>query len=157
MVPNPDMAVQDKFVDASGQLRNSKVSVAPGTYSIAALTHNAWSTLLSDPSLSPSMTTPFMIFMDQYEVTLVLDEEDLRNMRSGLADAKIAGGYRLLTFEAEMDLSVVGFTAEISRILAEAGVPILAISAFTRDHLLIRQSDLATALKALGPHVAELC
>lgn len=103
------------------------------------------------------MTAPFMIFKDAHEVTLILDDQDLRNMRPGLAEAKVANGYRLLTFETVLDLSVVGFMASVSRILAEASVPILPISAFSRDHILIRQSDLASALKALGPHVAELC
>jgi hypothetical protein len=78
-------------------------------------------------------------------------------MRHAIRDAKVAGGYRLLTFDIELDLEVVGFMAEVSRILAEAGVPIMALSAFTRDHLLIKQEDLAKALKALGEHVGELC
>ena len=138
-------------------LRETRVSVSPETFAIVSLTDDAWATLLSDPSLSPRMTAPFMIFIDRFEVTLILDDVDLRNMRPGLAAARIENGYRLLTFETVLDMSVVGFMAEVSRILAEAGVPILPISAFSRDHLLTRQTDLAAALKALGPHVAELC
>ena len=138
-------------------LRETRVSVSPETFAIVSLTPDAWTALLADPSLSPRKTAPFMIFKDRFEVTLVLDDADLRNMRPGLSDAQVANGYRLLTFETVLDMSVVGFMAEVSRILAEAGVPILPISAFSRDHLLIRQTDLAAALKALGPHVAELC
>ena len=138
-------------------LRDTRVSVAPETFAIVSLTSDGWNKLLSDASLSPRMTAPFMIFKDRFEVTLILDDQDVRNMRPGLTDARIENGYRLLTFETVLDLSVVGFMAEISRILAEAGVPILPVSAFSRDHLLIRQTDLAAALKALGPHVAELC
>jgi uncharacterized protein len=52
---------------------------------------------------------------------------------------------------------VVGFLALVTRILAEAGVSCGALSAFSRDHLLVRQDDLPKALRALGPHVAELC
>jgi len=79
------------------------------------------------------------------------------NMRPGLGQARIESGYRLLTFESVLELTVVGFMAEVSRILADASVAILAISAFSRDHLLIKQDDLAAALKALGPHVKDLC
>lgn len=138
-------------------LRDTKVSVSPETFAIVSITPEEMTSLLADPSLSPRMSAPFMIFKDEHEVTLVLDEIDLRNMRPGLAEAKIANGYRLLTFGTVLDLSVVGFMAEISRILAEAGIPILPVSAFSRDHILIRQIDLAAALQALGPHVAELC
>jgi hypothetical protein len=98
-----------------------------------------------------------MILMDAFEVTLLLDKEDLATIRPLLAGAKIERGFRLLTFDLEMDLEVVGFIAEVSRILAAAGVPIFPISAFSRDHVLVKQNDLATALRALGPHVADLC
>jgi len=103
------------------------------------------------------MTAPFMILMDKYEVTLLLDEIDFGTMRHALRDAKIEGGYRLMTFDIELDLNVVGFMADVSSILAAANVPIMALSAFSRDHLLIKQNDLANALKALGEHVGELC
>ena len=138
-------------------LRDTRVTVSPETFAVVSITPEEMTALLGDPSLSPRMTAPFMIFKDAYEVTLVLDDQDLLNMRPGLAAAKVATGYRLLTFETVLDLSVVGFLAAVSRILADAGVPILPISAFSRDHILIRQTDLASALKALGPHVAELC
>lgn len=78
-------------------------------------------------------------------------------MRHALRDAKTEGGYRLLTFDIELDLSVVGFMAEVSSVLAEAKIPIMALSAFSRDHLLIKQTDLANALKALSEYVGELC
>lgn len=98
-----------------------------------------------------------MIFMDAHEVTLILDEIDLANMRPGLVTAKVENGYRMVTFDIVLELSVVGFMAEISRILAEAGVAILPLSAYSRDSLLIKQDDLAIALKALGPFVDEVC
>jgi hypothetical protein len=56
-----------------------------------------------------------------------------------------------------MDFSVVGFLAEVSRILADAGISIVALSAFSRDHVLLSQDDLTRALKTLGPFVADLC
>ena len=138
-------------------LRNSSVSVSPETFAIVSLTKERWFGLLTESALSPRMSAPFMIFMDQNEVTLVLDETDLSTMLPGLSGSVIERGYRLLTFDIVMDLSVVGFMAEVSGIFADASLPILPLSSFSRDHLLIRQADLAAALKALGPHVAELC
>lgn len=98
-----------------------------------------------------------MIFMDGHEVTLMLDDADLVNIRPGLTEAKIERAYRLLTFDIVLDHSVVGFMAEIARILAEAEVSILPISAYSRDSILIKQNQLATALRALGPYVDEIC
>jgi hypothetical protein len=119
--------------------------------------HEKWLTLLENPELSPRMTAPFMIFKDQKEVTLLLDEVDFEAMRVGLRDTKIEKGFRLLTFDIELDFTVVGFLAFISTKLAEEKISIVAISAFSRDHLLIKQSDLGNALKILGEFVEELC
>ena len=138
-------------------LRSAKVAVAAETFALVGTTRAGLLELLGDNSLSPRMLAPFMIFMDPHEVTLILDEIDLANMRPGLGTAKVENGYRMLTFNIVLDLSVVGFMAEVSRILADAGVAILPLSAYSRDSVLIKQGDLATALKALGPFVDEVC
>lgn len=142
---------------ATELLHSSRVEVSPETFSLISLRHEDWLRLLENPALSPRMTAPFMIFRDKFEVTLLLDETDYGTMRHAVRDARIQGNFRLLTFDIEMDFSVVGFMAEVTRILADAGISIVALSAFSRDHLLIKQSDLAKALKVLGPHVAEMC
>ena len=138
-------------------LRQSRVEVAPETYFLIALRDGDWHRLLENPELSPRMTAPFMIFRDKFEVTLLLDEVDFQTCRHALRDARIESGFRLVTFDLEMDFTVVGFMAEVSRILAAEKIPIFPISAFSRDHILIKQNDLAKALKALGDYVGELC
>ena len=138
-------------------LENSRVEVDPETFTLVSLSRNEWIRLLESPELSPRMTAPFMIFSDKYEVTLLLDEIDFGAVRHALRDAKIERGFRLLNFDVELDFNVVGFLAEVSRILADAGISIVALSAFSRDHLLIKQADLPNALKALSGHVADIC
>jgi len=142
---------------AAELLKNSRVEVVPETFFLVSLRHEAWLRLLENPELSPRMTAPFMIFRDKYEVTLLLDEIDYGTVRHAVRDAKVQGGFRLLTFDIVMDFSVVGFLAEVTRILAETGISVVALSAFSRDHILVSQNDLPNALKALGPYVAELC
>lgn len=138
-------------------LNNSRVEVAPETLTLVSLSRDEWLQLLQHPELSPRMTAPFMILYDKFEVTLLLDDTDFGTMRHALGDAKTEKGFRLMTFDIELNFNVVGFLAEVSGILAGAGISIVALSAFSRVHLLIQQSDLPNALKALGPHVAELC
>lgn len=144
-------------MSASEILKNARVDVSAETFTLVSLIHEDWIRLLQNPELSPRMTAPFMIFYDKHEVTLLLDETDFETMRHALRDANIERGFRLLTFDIVLGFNVVGFLAEVSRILADAGISIVALSAFSRDHLLIKQADLASALKELGPHVSELC
>jgi hypothetical protein len=138
-------------------LSKTRVQIAPETFAMVSLRNEDWLKLLENPELSPRMTAPFMIFKDGWEVTLLLDEIDFDAMRVGLREAKIEKGFRLLSFDIELDFSVVGFLAFVSQKLAQANISIVALSAFSRDHLLIKQEDLARSLKVLGEFVEELC
>ena len=142
---------------AESLLKKTRVEIAPETFSLVSLRNEDWLKLLENPELSPRMTAPFMIFKDRWEVTLLLDETDFETMRVGLRDARTERGFRLLSFAIELDFSVVGFLAFVSEKLAAAGIPIVALGAFSRDHLLIKQEDLAKTLKVLGEFVGELC
>lgn len=147
-----DAAQSTKTLDL---LRRTRIEVAPETFFLVSLPHQDWLKLLENPELSPRMSAPFMIFRDPWEVTLLLDAVDFGTIQYAVRDAKTAGNYRLLSFDVELDFTVVGFLAEITKILAEAAVPIISLSAFSRDHLLIKQEDLAKALKALRVYVGE--
>jgi hypothetical protein len=138
-------------------LRRAKVEVSPATFYLIGVRHEDWARLLENPELSPRGSAPFMLLRDEHEVTLLLDETDWRTVRHALRDARVEGNFRLLTFDIKLDWNVVGFVARVTEILADAGISCGALSAFSRDHLLIKQDDLGTALRVLGPHVAELC
>lgn len=138
-------------------MQKTRVEVAPETFFLVSLAHNDWLKLLENPELSPRMTAPFMIFRDRWETTLLLDEIDFGTLRHAVRDAKTEGNFRLVSFDIELGFSVVGFLAEITKILAEADISIVALSAFSRDHILIKQEDLPKALKVLGEIVQELC
>jgi hypothetical protein len=138
-------------------LRRARVEVAPETYVLVGMRHADWARLLENPELSPRAESNFMLLRDPFEVTLLVEESDWRAMRHAARDAKAEAGFRLLTLDVELGWDVVGFLAHVTRILAEARVPVGALSAFSRDHLLIKQDDLGNALRVLGEHVAELC
>ncbi|MBA2621481.1 MAG: ACT domain-containing protein [Acidobacteria bacterium] len=144
-------------MNAAELLRKSRVEVAPETFSLVSVRRADWLKLLENSELSPRMSAPFMIFFDKWEVTLLLDEIDFGAIRHAVRDAKIEGNFRLLTFDIELEWNVIGFLAEISKILAEAEIAIGALSAFSRDHVLIKQMDLAKALKVLSEYVDEVC
>jgi hypothetical protein len=143
--------------DIKELLSRARVEVAPATFYLVGLRHEDWARLLENPELSPRASAPFMFLKDEHEVTLLLDEVDWRTMRHAVRDARIESGFRLLTFDIELDWKTVGFLARVTQILAEAGISVGALSAFSRDHLLVKQDDLGTALRVLGKHVAELC
>ena len=143
--------------DIAELLRRTRVEVAPATFVLAGMRHEEWARLLENPELSPRADALFMLLRDARETTLLVEEEDWRAMRHAARDARAEGGWRLLTFDIELPWDVVGYLARVTAILAAAGIPVGALSAFSRDHLLVKQDDLGHALRVLGEHVAELC
>ncbi|MGB7923023.1 MAG: ACT domain-containing protein [Pyrinomonadaceae bacterium] len=147
----------EQATEVARLLSKTRVEVAPSTYFMIGLRHEDWTRLLQNPELSPRGSAPFMLLRDEHEVTLLLDETDWRTIRHAARDARVEGGFRLVTLDIELDWQTVGYLARVTDILARAGLSVGALSAFSRDHLLIKQDDLATALRVLGEHVAELC
>jgi len=143
--------------DVSELLSRARVEVATATFVLVGLRPVEWTRLLENPELSPRAESIFMLLRDPFEVTLLLEEEDWRAMRHAARDARVEGGFRLVTLDVELPWNVVGFLARVTEILAAAGIAVGALSAFSRDHLLIKQEDLGKALRVLGEHVAELC
>jgi hypothetical protein len=142
---------------AAELLRRTRVEVAPATFVLVGMRHEDWTRLLEQPELSPRAAVPFMLLRDKDEVTLLLEEEDWLVMRHALREARVETGWRLVTLDIKLDWNVTGFLAHVTGILAAAGIPLGALTAFSRDHLLIKQDDLGRALRVLGEHVAELC
>ncbi|HLL13868.1 MAG TPA: ACT domain-containing protein [Pyrinomonadaceae bacterium] len=142
---------------AAELLRRTRVEVAPAPFVLIGMRHEDWTRLLEQPELSPRPTVPFMLLRDTNEVTLLVEEEDWLVMRHALREARVETGWRLVTLDIKLDWNVTGFLAHVTGILAAAGIPLGALTAFSRDHLLIKQDDLGRALRVLGEHVAELC
>jgi hypothetical protein len=143
--------------DAAELLRRARVLVAPETFVLVGLRPEDWRRLLENPELSPRAESNFMLLRDPFEVTLLLEDTDWRAMRHAARDARVEADFRLVTLDVELGWNVVGFLAHVTQILAKEGIAVGALSAFSRDHLLIKQHDLGRALRSLGPHVAELC
>ncbi|MBA7604022.1 hypothetical protein ES703_11140 [subsurface metagenome] len=81
------------------------------------------------------------ITFDYAEVSLVLKAEKWGELKGSFREYREEGPYRLITFDIVLDLSIVGFLAEVSARLAEAGVSIYALSTFLRDHIPVKGED----------------
>jgi hypothetical protein len=94
---------------------------------------------------------PFLALMvDKDEITLVLPESVVNDYAKRLGEYTLSdSAYRLITFDIELNHDLIGFTALVSAVLAEAGVPIMPLAAFSRDHILVPADHFQTAWNAL--------
>ncbi|MDO8452783.1 MAG: ACT domain-containing protein [bacterium] len=58
--------------------------------------------------------------------------------------------WRALMVQGPLDFSLVGILANLSSILASAGVSIFAISTYDTDYLLVKEESLEKAIEALS-------
>jgi len=67
----------------------------------------------------------------------------------------VAGPYRVLTFDLDLELDVVGYLAPVAERLAAVDISIVPQCAFLKDHLLVREEDLEKAREVLESWIAE--
>ncbi len=65
------------------------------------------------------------------------------------ADIVCEKGWRALKVQGPLEFSLTGILAALSATLAEAGIPIFALSTFETDYILVKQADLEAAVRAL--------
>jgi hypothetical protein len=92
--------------------------------------------------------------VDKDELTLVLPEDIWEEVQDDLDWDQELLGYQLITFDIALELGLVGYLATLTNVVAEAGVSMLAFSAYQRDHLLVPVSDFDRAWSALNDFIA---
>jgi hypothetical protein len=125
------IVVHLKFSDYR-QNTNVKFSVDPSKYTIVKLD--------SVPHLSDKI---FSVIKDQNEITVVAKEGFVSQPIS------VEGFFRRITFDVAIPYDLIGFVAHVSTLLANKNVPILVYSAYSTDHLFVKEEDLRRTVEAL--------
>ena len=89
------------------------------------------------------------LIADKDEVSLILPQDAWEEFARRLPDHQVVSDYRLITFDLPLDMALIGFMALVARILADAGLSLMALSAFERDHILISAAQFQAAWDAL--------
>lgn len=101
-----------------------------------------------------SYPNAFTNIIDKNETTVIIDQSKF-NENDVL---EIEKDYKILTFDMILPFELVGFLAKVSKVLADEKISIFAISAYSTDHILVKEKDLAKAkekLENLGCVVEE--
>ncbi len=69
-----------------------------------------------------------------------------------LSSTSIEENWRALKVLGPLDFSLTGILAKISAVLADEKISIFAISTFDTDYILVKQTQLSTAISALEQH-----
>jgi hypothetical protein len=96
----------------------------------------------------------FANVIDENEITLVIEQGKVNKKEV----IEIEKNWKILTFDMVLPFGLVGFLATVSKALADEGISIYVISAYSSDHILIKEKDMTKAkkkLKRLGCKVVK--
>lgn len=92
------------------------------------------------------LASPFTFFArTDEEISLVCPAETCPPTALNRQD-----GWRCLRVKGPLDFSLIGILSRLSSCLAEAGVPIFAVSTYNTDYLLFRSHHKKAAIEALS-------
>lgn len=129
----------------------TRVQVWPERYVLASVPVER---LAEAASLTTRAGASFVALVrERDEISLTLPEA-LRAPVEAVA-TRIAGPYRVLTFDLELELDVIGYMAPALERLAAAGVSIVPQCGFRTDHLLVFERDLDAAVATLETLIRE--
>ncbi|MBK8846378.1 MAG: ACT domain-containing protein [Bacteroidetes bacterium] len=112
-------------------LKECKVKVWQGNYSIVK------AVLIKG--------TFFAAISDFNEYTLIQKQEHL-DVDNVIREER---GWKVLSFDTTLPFQLVGFMASVSQKLADAHISIFALSAFSTEHILVKEADLANTIETL--------
>ena len=92
----------------------------------------------------PAALRPVCLFREREGITLVVRREEAEG-----AGLSYQFASRLITLTVHSSLEAVGFLAEITGRLAEAGISVNAVSAYYHDHLFVPDHRADEALQLL--------
>jgi hypothetical protein len=95
------------------------------------------------------------LVLERDEVSVALPERVFEASPLRAAARADAGPYRAITLDIDVELDVTGYLAPAAVLLGEAGISIVPVCAFLKDHLLIREPDLERALAVLEGLIAS--
>jgi hypothetical protein len=87
----------------------------------------------------------FATILDKNEITLIIEQGKV-NEREVI---DIEKDWKILTFDMVLPFGLVGFLATVSKALADEGISIYVISAYSTGHILIKEKDIVRAEKKL--------
>ncbi|RDZ53188.1 ACT domain-containing protein [Haloferax sp. Atlit-6N] len=113
-----------------------------GTVTVSAATYAVVKAERGDPDA-------FATIRDENETTVVVEEGRVDEATA----VEVERGWKRLTFEMVLPFELVGFLAQVAGALAEEDISIFALSAYSTDHVLVREDNAAAAatkLESLG-------
>jgi uncharacterized protein len=117
-------------------VKNGKFSIFNDTYSILKTTR--------------TMENSLACMVVKSEITVIATERAATHTLPNKDILEADHGWRVISFEMELPLELIGFLAKISSALAEKNISIFVVSTFSNDLILVKENNLQKTIEALN-------
>lgn len=90
------------------------------------------------------------LILEKDEISLSLSDRLLEIINSLPVDKKIAGPYKVITLNINLNLDICGYLLEAAKELAANGISIIPQCGYLKDHLVIKECDSEKAINVLN-------
>lgn len=97
----------------------------------------------------------FAIVAERDETSILIAEEAWAQSPLRARTRATSGPMRVVTLDLDVDLATSGYLAPAAERFAHAGVSIVPVCAYRKDHLAIAEPDLGTCVRVLDALIAE--
>jgi len=110
-----------------------------GHFSIAKFAKPVWR------QIAESTTANIFVAKTEAEFSVIApDSFDFSNATD------VNSGWRGMKVVGQLDFGIVGLLADVTRILADGGISVVAVSTFDTDYFFVKSENFELALAALG-------
>jgi hypothetical protein len=89
------------------------------------------------------------IIYEKDEITLIIKGKNYDKIKKSFKKAEVERNFRIITYDEILDWNITGFISKIAEVLAKNKIVMGVISAYSKDHFLIKDKDIKKALKIL--------
>lgn len=95
----------------------------------------------------------YSLILEKEGITLIISNKNWNKIKSDFNKHKIEAGYKIISYNVNTDLNLVGFLSMVSKILADKGISLNVFSAYYKDYFLIKKSKVKLAVKELNKSI----
>lgn len=95
------------------------------------------------------------IVVEKDEVSLTLSNESFEKLSSIFINKQVAGTYKVITLNLNIDLNVCGYLLPVAKLLADNNISIVPQCGYLKDHLVIKEQDCKKTIEILTRFIQE--
>lgn len=127
-------------------IKKSRIKIFPSEFIIVKLRKNDNFNLIK---IFSRINNFYTISKENKEISLIISKKDWNSIKNNFGYYKTEENFKIFYFDINLSWNLIGFIANITKLLAQNKISVGVISTYNKDYFLIKKSKLNKALKII--------